>query len=131
MTEEEILAMKAGRELDAAVAYYVMEADADSPADSVLLEGAKHYSIDISLAWQVVEHLGGLWDIKRRLRPHPDDPPMTEGKPAYQVTASLADYVKATNIHINERTGKSPWCWQLPEAICLAALLAKIAEVKP
>jgi len=141
MTEEEVLAMWGGEELDRIVAVEAMDLicvfeprylewpeveswyDMECKPTSVSC-----YSTTVVGAWQVVEHLGGLWDIKRRLRPHPDDPASAEGRPAYQASVSLADYVEAEGIHINQREGKSPWCWQLPEAICIAALLVKIVK---
>jgi len=122
MTEEEILAMEAGNKLNLLVCEKVF--------NNKTFGSVKPYSTDISAAWEVVEYLGGIWDIKIRLRPHPDDPPFAEGRPAYQAAVSLADYVEAEGIHINQREGKSPWCWQLPEAICLAALLVKLATAE-
>jgi len=117
---EEILKMEAGRGLDAAVAYYVMEADADSPADSALIEGAEHYSTDISTAYQVVEKMFKLgFDLS--LLHHSSGVPGDEGY-------WYCDFRPAG-------TTMPPKCFWVdhqkdaPEAICRAALLVKIAEV--
>lgn len=141
MTKEEILAIEPGRKLDGLVAKEIMGIEVEYPFapgypyhlvedkgkrvwDIVAL-----YSIEFSPAWQVVEKLGGAWDIKRRFRPHPDDPPMTGGKPTYQAIVFLSDYDEIENELFNKCTGRSPWVWSLPEAICKAALLAKLESV--
>lgn len=140
MTKEEISAMEVGVELDRIVAVEVMDLICTFEPRFVAwpevetwydmecrLTSVSCYSTTIIGAWQVVEYLGGLWDIQRRLRRHPDDPPKAEGRPIYQVSVSLADYDEDEAIHTNEREASSPWCWQLPEAICKAALLVKLA----
>lgn len=116
MTKEEILAMEVGPELDLEVALKVI---------GIIPYKAESYSTDILAAWQVVEK-DGAWDIKKRFRPHPDDPALSGGRPTYQAICFLSDYNEYEDELINKRTGRSPWCWTLPEAICKAALLAKL-----
>lgn len=85
---------------------------------------------DILAAWQVVERVGGAWDIKKRYRPHPDDPSGTGGRATYQAIVFTSDYDFYEDELVNKRLGRSPWCWSLPEAICKAALLTKLDEIK-
>ena len=124
MTKEEILAMEVGEKLDAFVAEIVMGIQGWFKYSTGYHPKAYPYSTDISAAWQVVEK-EGAWDIKKRFRPHPDDPAGSGGRPTYQATVFLSDYDPYEDALINKRTGRSPWYWQLPEAICKAALLAK------
>ena len=156
MNREEILAMEVGRELDELIAIKIIEIPKPDyiPQHSLelFLAGSPVYygcwtcvheygkgdegewvpiafSTDISAAWQVVEK-DGAWDFKKRFRPHPDDPPGAGGRATYQAIVFLSDYNPYEDELTNKRTGRSPWYWQLPEAICKAALLTKLAEIK-
>jgi len=152
MTKEEILAMKAGEELDALVAEGVMKYEKPSffppnALDLCLAGDAFHipgwtcvciyeendtpkwvadlYSTDISAAFLLVAK-DGAWDIMKRFRPHPDDPPCSPGRATYQAKVFLSDYDPVEDELIKKHTGRSPWCWSLSEAISKAALLAKL-----
>lgn len=81
---------------------------------------------DISAALRVVERSEGSWDIKKRYRPHPDDLPGTGGRATYQAIIVITEFEGLTETV--ERKFRSPWCWQLPEAICKAALLTKLLD---
>lgn len=148
MTKEEILAIESGRKLDGLVAKEVMGIEVEYPfaegypyyltedkyakkrySPAKVWDAVALYSTEVSPAWQVVEKLGGAWDIRRRFRPHPDDPPGSPGRPTYQAKVFLSDYVPEEDELTNERTGRSPWVWSLPEAICKASLLAKLESV--
>ncbi|MBA7499340.1 hypothetical protein ES704_02080 [subsurface metagenome] len=95
MTKEEILAMKAGRELDVLVSAKVMEHRMEHRIEK--------YSTDISAAWLVVEKLSNLiFDLRK----------------VYQNTDWCASFEG------NVAEGK-----KAPEAICKAALLAKLEAV--
>lgn len=146
MKKEEILAMEAGDELNALVAREVMEDDLEhfwreGPSQTGVKYCAwcstydwmpaanepcsvKPYSEDISAAFAVVERIGGAWDIKRRYRPYSDDLSMGDGRPTYQALVVITEYEDL--VYTSQETFRSPWCWQLPEAICKAALLAKL-----
>ena len=156
LTKEEILAMEAGVELDRLVATEVMGelmpeftpenaldlqlagSPLNSPEGNWLClcrydEGDTPtwrplpYSIDIAAAFLLVAK-DGAWDIKKRFRPHPDDPPCSPGRATYQAKVFLSDYDPYEDGLINKRSGRSPWCWGLPKAICQAALLAKYSK---
>lgn len=150
MNKEEIVAMEAGRELDVLVAKEVFGIEVEwdyspwninkqepkmpflkgeprtclGPMAHPVANTICEYSTDISPAHQVVMK-DGAWDIKKRFRPHRDDPPGSSGRPTYQALCFLSDYDEYEDELVNKRAGKSPWCWTLPEAICKAALLAK------
>ena len=139
MTKEETWAMKPGRELDKAVGEIVFGYEVKifqgfapdlcyqyrTPSEyGETYDFLPFYSTETSVACQVVEK-EGAWDIKKRFRPQPDDPPGSGGRPTYQAIVFLSDYDPYEDELINKRTGRSPWCWSLPEAICKAALLAK------
>lgn len=142
MTKEEILAMQAGIELDILILENVLEYQRETRIEpskvyeqitgrnycwrkeTSVFQRPPPYSTDISAALQVMEK-DGAWDIKKRFRPHPDDPAGTGGRATYQAKCFLSDYDPYEDELINKRTGKSPWCWGLPEAICKAALLIK------
>lgn len=155
MTKEEIIAMEAGEELDKLIAIEVMAESAPNliPENALDLQLAGDpvkspmgcwvclcrydegdipmwrpvpFSTDISAAWQVVEKVEGAWDIKKRFRPHPDDPAGSGGRATYQASTFLSNFDPYENELINVQKGRSPWVWSLPEAICKAALLAKL-----
>ena len=153
MTKEEILAMGAGEELDKLVATEVMGEPipeftpenaldlqlAGNPVKSpmgcwlclceydqgdVSLWKPLSFSTDTLAAGQIVEK-DGAWDIKKRYRPYPEDPPGSPGRPTYQAAIQISDYDPYEDELFNKWSGRSSWCWTLPEAICKAALLAK------
>lgn len=124
MNREDVLGMKAGRELDALVAKYVMQLDM---VDDTLPQLPKYYlpeyertifrdvplySSDISAVWEVVEELNGKFsfNIKRLGDYFYQDPEygwqaLFTSREALMVTAKTA-----------------------PEAICKAALLSAMEE---
>ncbi len=113
MTRERVLAMKAGRELDADIAEKIMgikvhfEYSPDGPVyllDSTLLNGryhVKNYSTNISAAWDVVEK-------------------MQETK-LVRLFANGEDYICKIGGDLMFCISK---CNSMPEAVCKAALLA-------
>lgn len=140
MTKEEILAMEAGRKLDGLVGKEIMGIEVEYPFAEgypfYLTDNGKgkrvwdtvaFYSTDISAAGQIVEK-DGAWDIKKRYRPHPEDPSGSPGRPTYQAAVQISDYDPYEDELFNKWSGRSPWCWTLPEAICKAALIAKERE---
>jgi len=130
MTKEEILAMKPSKELDAQAAKLLGKPVYKNREGRWLIRtGSKSldraplpYSTDISAAWQVVEKLTEDWKLK--------------GKPiSIEVIYDCGAY--ETKIETwNEK--KPDWnepifsssCREAPEAICKAALLTKLAEIK-
>jgi len=156
MSKEEILAMDPGISLDTLVNKRVMNypmpdfipecaLELQLTGNPVHLDGwtciciysegdiprwiPDHYSTDISAAWKIVEKLDGAWDIKKRYKPHPNDPIGSEGRSTYRAVLTLSEYNPYDVILINERCGVSPWCWHVAETICKAALLAITKEV--
>lgn len=136
MNKEKILEMKPGSELNELVAERVMgecyHQYYKDGEDSIFCRKCKEsrfyhqnsqsYSTDVSAAWRVLERIDGACDIKKRYRPHPDDPPCSGGRATYQVKLFLSDYDPYEDALINKRMITSPWCWTIPEAICKAAL---------
>lgn len=121
---EEIAKMEPGRDMDALVAEVIFGyrvyryADRDWQAYSPGLHKAacrmQKYSQTLSAAGRVVDKFGA-WDIKKRYSLHPDDPPGSPGRATYQA-----------EVMFSGRESWSPWCWSFPEAICKAALQAKL-----
>jgi len=148
MTKEEILAMEAGRELDALIATEIMgyqgvgfyrrksrftsgwepcakdDVTPDTPEWKATLAiwredgetfAVKRYSTDISAAWQVVEKLaseGFTPSIVFSDEKH-------WGMTAYcQQESVVGDFTLEDVV----------WCDTAPEAICKAALMAKLAN---
>jgi hypothetical protein len=98
MTQEEILKLQAGKELDSLVAREVL---------GIKPEETKHYSTEITDVWKVVEKLNDYaWFYLGR------------GKDNWYAT------VRDRRIKRGQTT--APPCTTAPEAICKAALLALV-----
>ena len=98
VTQEEVINLQAGKELDSLVAREVLRIES---------EETKHYSIEISDAWKVVEKLSDYsWFYLGR------------GNGNWYAT------VRDTRIKRGQTT--APPCPTAPEAICKAALLALV-----
>jgi len=152
MTKEEILAMKAGRELDVLVAQKVLDIEVEwdyppwdvdkilpklpfrkgeprtcvGPMAHPIADTVYKYSTDISSAWQVVEALRSMKDGKDNqllccLEIFSDYGNCWEIRWAY---SELSTYNDGHKRHYSD-------CFDdFPEAICKAALLIKLKEVK-
>ena len=138
MNKEEILAMKPGEALDNLIIKKLMHHvwdDGDRPRCKICGVWkdwnkpagcqSKPYSTEISAASLLVDE-DGAWDIKKRFRPHPDDPDCSPGRATYQAIVVITKYEDL--VETSEQKFRSPWCWSLPEAICKAALLVKLAK---
>lgn len=112
MTKEEILAMEAGAILDATVAEQVMGIQGWFQYSDGLKPKAYRYSTDISAAWQVVEKMKGNRQFMCELINR------TAGWSDFNHKYELNDWLCSFLERLN------------PEAICKAALLAKLKEEK-
>lgn len=126
MTREEVLAMKPGPELDAAVYAHVFGRESatafvedihwDSRGRSYsTVRRCPYYSTEIAAAWQVVEKLRGSCDVDstcRRCGCH---------NPGLWLCS----------FHTEERFEVVPDCATAQEAICIAALLLVACEGAP
>ena len=107
MNKEEILAMEVGEELDNLVQEQIFGLVPDSITSR--RRYYKHYSTDISAAWQVMEKMRAEWNITMitgsleigRVVMHPLNRP----EPVIEANAA-----------------------SMPEAICKATLIAKLAR---
>ena len=119
MTAEQVLAMEPGREMDAYVAKYV-KFPGHSHLISEVKEWCAKYSTDISAAWEIVEKMQGIQVFngkKVRLK-------VTVSAIRGIYTVIIIDYRNDTVIA--EQIGTTA-----PEAICRAALLARLAGLNP
>lgn len=110
MTENEILAMKPGRDLDELVLREVLKEN--------LFYGAEPYSTDIAYAWHVVESMQskpGCTGCKACIEIHGTD---------FDGNTEPCDNPYWAVIHGHEAGGNTA-----PEAICKAALLAVMGGV--
>lgn len=140
LTKDDIINLKPGPELNAVVIREIMhhvwnEGERPRCIYCAVWKGwppnlagceAKPYSLYMDYAWNIVERVGGAWDIKKRYRPHPDDPYGSGGRATYQAILQTSDYDPEEDLLYNTHSVKSPWCRTAAEAICKAALLAKI-----
>jgi hypothetical protein len=112
MNREEIIEKWGGmesRERDAWVAEVVMGADVVGGNVEHILGGFRpvpRYTSDISAAWAVLEHMNA---------------------DHYVSVERLADCINSTGDYVCECGGFSGW-GTAPEAICLAAIIAKLTD---
>lgn len=131
MTKEEILAMKPGNELDDMVASEIMEWQQGGDEGEVWLDKEDHYtdyfvtgrapgisdcywkpSTDISAAWQVLDELKKKWDCVL----------LVWDVGVWDI--HLENYTTRKEFYLGTEAGET--YEKIPEAICKAALIAKI-----
>ncbi|MFD2330071.1 hypothetical protein ACFSR7_12535 [Cohnella sp. GCM10020058] len=114
ITAEQILAMEPGREMDAHVAKYVKFPGHSHPISEVK-EWCAKYSTDIAAAWEIVEKMQGIQDFNgKKVRLH------------VTVSAIRGTYTALISDYLNDRVIAEQMGSTAPEAICRAALLARL-----
>ena len=124
MTKEEILAMEAGRELNALVDEEIMHTSYELYGRKFYGAGKEFplaYSTDISAAWQVVDKMSqDGWRIRITERAE-------SSKQHWGVC--FIDY-RIKDLRRVDRPVKCAFHQEIPEAICKAALLARLGDAR-